>query len=172
MITTLDEILELIRGGRTPKDVAGGLGITERAIRNRFQSAGRLQEYDNTVRAMESERARNVDLSALMGFADQGRTLNQACVDLGYARADVMRRLEDDGRVVEFYARRYSALNGSRVPAVDAMGYHSGPRSVLVSLIPGLSDEDAARLRDAITSIDQLVRDGASLSRLCGGEAE
>ena len=35
-VVTLDEIVGMLREGRTPKQVAAFLGITERAIRNRF----------------------------------------------------------------------------------------------------------------------------------------
>ena len=43
-VTTLDEIVGMLRKGRTPKQVAASLGITERAIQNRFDRAGRLEE--------------------------------------------------------------------------------------------------------------------------------
>ena len=171
-VVTLDEIVDRIRGGTAPKTLASELGITERAIRNRFEKAGRLSEYQNIVKSAQAESASRVDVSAIMSLADSGMSFNQACVELGYPRTTATRRLEDDGRMPEFYVRSYAARGGFTVPRVDASSYHEGPRRTFVSLIPKVSDEDADELRDAIRLMDAMVRDGATLSRICnGGEA-
>ena len=64
LVVTLDEIVGMLREGRTPKQVAVSLGITERAIRNRFDRAGRLTEYENIVRDSQAKAAGRVDVSA------------------------------------------------------------------------------------------------------------
>lgn len=169
MTATLDEIISMVRDGLTSRAIAGELGVSERYIRNRFQEAGRLSEYRNALMDAGARRAAAVDVDAIMGFADEGMTLNRACVEAGCSRADALARLEDESRVVEFYARSYAAREGGRLPVVDAGSYHAGPREFLVSLIPGLSPGDADRMRAAIGSLDAMARDGAALSRLCGG---
>ena len=75
----------------------------------------------------------------------------------------------DEGRMGEFYIRSCAAIRGQKVPSVDSTAYFDGPRAVLVSLVPKLTEEDAGRLRGAIEQIDRTVRDGATLSRMCGG---
>ena len=167
---TLDDIVVMLREGRTPKQVAASLGITERAIQNRFDRAGRLSEYRNVVRASEAEASRRVDVEAIMGLADRGMSLNSACIELGYPRATATRRLEDERRMGEFYMRSYAARGHFPIPRIDAMEYHEGPRRVILSMAQKLgSDEDRRALIQAVQSVDSLVSDGAKLSAMCGG---
>lgn len=168
-IATLDEILESVRNGTRPDEVARAHGVTERYIRNRMDAAGRFEEYRNAIMACEAVNVRQVDVEGLMERADRGLTLNLACVDMGYPRATATRRLSEEGRLGEFYIRSCAAIRGQKVPSVDSASYFDGPRSVLVSLVPKLSDEDAVHLREAIWSLDVMIRDGAALSRMCGG---
>lgn len=169
-VVTLDEIVGMLREGRTPKQVAVSLGITERAIRNRFDRAGRLSEYENIVLDTQARAADRVDVSALMGMADRGMSFNSACIALGYPRATATKRLEDDGRMGEFYIRSYAARDNVTIPTVDSIGYHQGPRRVILALTNSLeSEEDRTALIQAVHDVDLLVRDGATLSRLCGG---
>ena len=169
-VVTLDEIVGMLREGRTPKQVEAFLGITERAIRNRFDRAGRLSEYENIVRDSQAKAAGRVDVSAIMGLADKGMSFNSACIELGYPRATATKRLEDDGRMGEFYIRSYAARDRVVIPKVDAVEYHEGPRRVILSMAAKLdSEEDRAALIQAVQSVDFLIRDGARLSQMCGG---
>lgn len=168
-IATLDEILESVRNGTRPKEVARLHGVTERYIRDRMDAAGRSVEYRNAVLACEAVNVRQVDVEGLMERADRGLTFNLACVDMGYPRATATRRLMDEGRMGEFYIRSCAAIRGQKVPSVDSTAYFDSPRTVLVSLIPKLSEDDAERLRRAIEEMDRTIRDGATLSRMCGG---
>lgn len=169
-VTTLDEIVGMLREGRTPKQVAASLGITERAIQNRFDRAGRLDEYRNVVMASKAEASGKVDVFALMELADRGMSFNSACIELGYPRATATRRLEDERRMGEFYIRSYAARDNVSIPRIDAVEYHEGPRRVILSMAQRLdSEEDRRALIQAVQSVDFLIRDGARLSQMCGG---
>ena len=167
---TLDEIVVMLREGRTPRQVAASLGVSERAVQNRFDRAGRLSEYRNVVKASEAEASRKVDVEAVMALADRGMSFNSACIALGYPRATATRRLEDERRMGEFYMRSYAARDNIPIPGVDAVGYHEGPRRVILSMAQKLESEgDRRALIRAVESVDVIVRDGARLSAMCGG---
>ena len=160
----------MIRDGKSPKMVAADLGISQRAIQNRFDRAGRLDEYRNVVMDAEAKAVARVDADALMECADKGLSLNSACIELGYPRATAIRRLEDERRMGEFYIRTYAARNHTPIPVVDSEVYREGPRRAIVSAIARAPTEDVAEsLKEALMSIDRMVSDGAKLSAMCGG---
>ena len=169
MIVTLDEIFERVRRGQTPRQVASDLGITMCAIRNRMREAGRWDEFQAVAAMTTADLVAAVDVGALMAKASEGVSLNRACVELGYTRAVAEEALESVDRTAEYHVRRQAARMGIPVPSLDAMSYHKGPRAAITAVIPLLDDERRASVMEALTAIDGMIRDGATLSRICGG---
>ena len=168
---TLDEIMERIRSGTDPKDLASELGVSERTFRNRATQAGRLGEYKAVVASYRATQASSIDVDSLMSLADRGTSLNDACVQLGYRRTTATSRLTSENRLAEFYMRSQEARGGRTIPSVSSETYHSGPREVLISAIPQLPKENRQTFMDAVRSVDSMISDADRLSRLCGGRA-
>ena len=169
MTITLDEVFERLRSGTHPRELAEELGVSQKTLRNRSVQAGRLEEYKASVAAGRAHQAWLVDIDRLMACADRGMSFNSACVECGYCRTTASMRLEDEGRMGEYYLRQQEARKGHVIPKVSAQEYRQGARLTLVSLMPKLSEEDADALRAAIEFIDRAMSDGDALSRLCGG---
>ncbi|MBQ9690188.1 MAG: hypothetical protein IJV47_06240 [Candidatus Methanomethylophilaceae archaeon] len=167
---SLDEVLELIREGQSPKDVAEQIGITERSLAMRFESADRLEEYKMAKSTFKAVSTSSVDVGKLMALADSGETLMRACCVLHYPRSVVIKRLNDDNRHIEYYVRYISAENHIDVPKVDSEGYFMGPREILVGLVPALPEDLQETLSGCIDQIDEYVKNGATLSRMCRGD--
>ena len=165
----MDEVFERLRTGTHPRDLADELGVSQKTLRNRSVQAGRLEEYKASVAAGRSHREWLVDVDRLMSCADRGMSFNSACVECGYCRTTASMRLEDEGRMGEYYIRQQEARKGREIPRVSAPEYRQGARLTLVSLMPKLSEEDADALRAAIEYVDRAMSDGDALSRLCGG---
>lgn len=168
---TLDEVLERIRSGTDPKELASEIGVSERTFRNRASKAGRLPEYKAVVASYRASEASKIDLDALMALADQGMSLNAACVKVGCSRTTATDRLTSENRLAEFYVRSQEARNGRTIPVVSSQEYHSGPRETLISAIPKLPPETKEAFMGAIRAVDSMISDADRLSRLCGGRA-
>ena len=165
----MDEVFERLRTGTHLRDLADELGVSQKTLRNRSVQAGRLEDYKASVAAGRSHREWLVDVDRLMSCADRGMSFNSACVECGYCRTTASMRLEDEGRMGEYYIRQQEARKGREIPRVSAQEYRQGARLALVSLMPKLSEEDADALRAAIEYVDRAMSDGDALSRLCGG---
>ena len=169
MIVTLDEVFEMVRRGRTPRQVASDLGITMGVLRNRLRDAGRWEEFQAVAAKATADLVSSVDVDALMAKASEGVSLNRACVELGYSRAVAEEALESEGRTAEFHVRRQAHRLGVTTPSVDSTAYRRGPRNVIVGVIPLLDEDRRRSVMQALAAIDTMVRDGATLSRICGG---
>lgn len=171
MSITLDEVFERIRTGTDPKALAHELGVSERTLRYRATSAGRLPEYKAVVDAYHAGKRSEVDVDRLMALADEGRSLNSACVEVGCARSTATARLENDGRLAEFYMRSQETRRGKTIPQVSSEEYHQGPRTVLIGMMAQIPEDSRDEYRSAILRIDGMMSDADKLSRLCGGGA-
>lgn len=171
MRITLDEVLERIRNGTDPKDLAREMGVNERTLRYRATVAGRLPEYRSVVDTFRADQRSAVDVDGLMKLADRGQSLNSACVEVGCARSTATARLESDGRLAEFYMRSQEARRGKTIPRVSSEEYHQGPRMVLVGMMAQIPEDSRDAYRSAILRIDGMMSDADRLSRLCGGGA-
>jgi len=167
---SLDEIMECIRSGEDPKDLAMKMGVNERTIRYRASVAGRSAEYIDVKKKNMSDRTSSVDVSSLMALADKGMTLDSACVELGHPKKIVTLRLENDGRLAEFYIRSQESRQGNPIPVISSEEYHEGPREILISVIPKLPESMRDSMKEAIQAVDRMISDGSRLSRLCGGD--
>ena len=164
MSITLDEVFERIRTGTDPKALADELGVSERTLRYRATSAGRLSEYKAVVDAYHAGKRSEVDVDRLMALADEGQSLNSACVEVGCARSTATARLENDGRLAEFYMRSQEARRGKTIPQVSS-------RTVLIGMMAQIPEDSRDEYRSAILRIDGMMSDADKLSRLCGGGA-
>lgn len=169
MSIALDEVFERIRTGTSPKELASELGISERTLRYRATQAGRLPEYKAVVEAYYSGERSKIDVDGLMDMADRGMSLNSACIEMGYSRTTATNRMEDEGRLAEFYMRSQEARRGKSIPRVSSETYHNGPRETLIGMMSKIPAESVDAYRDAILSIDSMISDADRLSRLCGG---
>jgi len=168
---SLDEVLDLIREGQSPKDVAEEIGISERSLAMRFEQAGRTEEYKQVKSTFKAVSASSVDVKKIMELADSGVTLKKACCILHYPRSVVIKRLDGDNRHIEYYVRSISAANHIDVPRIDSETYFMGPREIIVGIIPLLPDDLREAVSGALDQIDGYITDGATLSRMCRRDA-
>lgn len=163
---SLDECSKLIRDGQSPKDVAEIIGISERSLAELYTRQGREDEYKVIKQMSMSVASTKVDVEKVMEYADKGISIKKACVMLGIPRSVVIRKLDDDGRHIEYEVRSISASHGIGIPEVDPEGYKAH-REALVSTIPLLPEEARQRVTEAIRWMDSTVKNAAKLSRMC-----